>query len=114
MKTTIISEEPISIYDLKKSLDKIKKRDQELGFRAAKVEEYLRNFAKLDSKKVDELKKKLEELNIPRFKQEHICKLADIMPVDVDDVRLVLNSYSITITNENLAKIADVIKEYKK
>ena len=114
MKATIISEEAISIYDLKKSLDKIKKRDAELGFRAAKVEEYLRNFAKLDSKKVEELKKKIEELNIPRLKPEHINKLVDIMPADTEDVRLVISSYSVTITNENLAKIADVIKEYRK
>ncbi len=114
MKTTVVSEEAISIYDLKKSLEEIKKRDPELGFRAAKTEEYLHSFAKLDDKKVASLKKKLEELNIPRFKTEHIAKLADLLPNDVEDVRLVLNSYSITITNENLVKIADVIKEFRK
>lgn len=114
MKATIISEEPISVYDLKADLDKIKKRDKELGFRAQKTEEYIQTFAKLDTKKVEELKKKLEELNVPRLKIEHICKLVDIMPADDDDAKLVLQSYSITITNENLKKIADVIKEYKK
>jgi len=114
MKVTMISEEPISIYDLKKSLDEAKKRDGELGFRAAKTDEYLKNFAKLDEKKVEALRKKVEELNVPRLKNEHICKLIDVLPGDADDVRLVLNSYSVTITNENLAKIADVIKEYRK
>ena len=51
MKTTVISEEPISIYDLKDSLESIKKRDAELGFRSAKTEEYLINFPKLYKKK---------------------------------------------------------------
>ena len=114
MKIKLISEEPISIYDLKKELDKIKDRDTELGFRGAKVEEYLKSFVKLDEKKVQDIKKKLADLNIPRLRQEHICKLIDVLPGDLEDVRLVLASYSITITNENLAKIADVIKEYRK
>jgi DNA-directed RNA polymerase subunit F len=114
MKTTVVSEEPISMYDLKKTLEVIKARDKELGFRAAKTEEYLKSFARLDDKKVAELKKKLEDLSIPRLKAEHINKLVDILPGDVEDVRLVLNSYSITVTNENLAKIADVIKDYRK
>lgn len=114
MRTTVISEEPISTFDLKKELAHIKKRDAELGFRAAKTEEYLNTFAKLDEKKTEEIKKKIIELNIPRLKSEHICKLLDILPADLEDVRLVLNSYPLTITNENLVKIADVIKQHKK
>ena len=114
MRAKVISEEPISIYDLKAELEKIKSRDKELGFRAAKVEEYLHSFAKADEKKIAELKKKIHDLNIPRLREEQVCKLIDIMPHDVEEVRLVLASYSITVTNENLAKITDVIKEYRK
>lgn len=114
MKTTILSEEPASIYDIRDAFEDIKKRDKELGFRAAKTEEYLHTFAKLDKKTVEALKKAIEALAIPRLKHEHICKLADILPKDPDEARLVLNSYSITITNENLVKISDVIKEFRK
>jgi len=114
MRAKVISEEPISIYDLKAELEKIKSRDTELGFRAAKVEEYLHNFAKVDEKKVHDLKKKIHDLNIPRLREDQVCKLVDIMPSDLEEVRLVLASYSITVTNENLVKIADVIKEHKK
>ncbi len=114
MKATVISEQPISTYDLRNELEKIKGRDKELGFRAAKVDEYLKGFTKLDDSKIQTIKKKIEELNIPRLKPEHICKLIDIMPNDAEDVRLVLSSYSVTLTNENLVKIADVIKEHRK
>jgi len=114
MKLQIISEKPMSIYDVQKELEKIKKRDTELGFRAQKTEEYLQKFAKLDEKKATELKKKLEDLNIPRIRDEQINKLVDIMPIDADDIRLVLSAYSTTVTNENIVKIADVIKEFKK
>ena len=113
-KAKILSEEPMSIYDVQQALEMIKKRDAELGFRAAKTDEYLQKFAKLDEKKAAELKKKLEELAISRVKSEHIAKLIDVLPADADDVKLVMSMYSVTITNENAAKIADVIKEYRK
>ena len=113
-KAKILSEEAISIYDLKKSLSAIKKRDEELGFRAAKTEEYIKSFAKLDAKSVDAIKKELEALEIPRMKSEHICKLLDILPTDEDDVKLVLQGYTLTVTNDNIKKIADVIKSHKK
>ena len=43
----IISETPINIYQLKKELEKIKKRDNELNFRTNKTEEYLNQVAAL-------------------------------------------------------------------
>ncbi len=114
MNVKITNEEPISIYDLQKSLADIKARDGELGFRAVKTEEYLQKFAKLSHKQADELKKKIEALAISRLKPEHISKLLDVLPADPEDVKLVLSAYSVTITNENITKIADVIKEFKK
>ena len=114
MKVTILLEEPISVYDLQQELEAIKARDGELGFRAAKTDEYLQKFAKLDIKKAADLKKKLEELNIPRLRTEHVCKLVDVLPVDSEDIKMVLSAYSVTVTNENVAKIADVIKEHRK
>ncbi|MBN2421170.1 hypothetical protein JXB27_02730, partial [Candidatus Woesearchaeota archaeon] len=102
------------IYDLQKELKSIKKRDTELGFRAQKTDEYLQKFAKLDEKKAAELKKKIEELNIPRLREEHISKLIDILPADAEEVRMVLSAYATTVTNENLVKLADVIKDYRK
>lgn len=114
MKLTIVSEQPMSIYDVQKQMSEIKKRDAELGFRSAKTDEYIQKFAKLDEKKATELRKKLEDLNIPRMRPEYICKLIDILPGDAEDIKLVLSAYSVTVTNENVAKIADVIKEYRK
>ena len=41
---TILNEEPMSMAELKEELDKIKKRDKELNFRANRTEEYLQHF----------------------------------------------------------------------
>ena len=69
MTTEIISERPISMSKLKDELEKIKKRDKELNFRAVRTEEYLQHFD--ISKDSEELSKKIEALNIPRLRKNH-------------------------------------------
>ena len=111
-KPTIINEVPINMIELKKTLDATKKRDGELNFRATKTEEYLQQFVTLSATKGKELKKKLEELNIPRLKPEHIAKIIDIMPQTVEDMKVMLQAYVITVTQDNMKKIIAVVKEY--
>ncbi len=110
MPTEIISEVPISISDLKQELEKIKKRDKELNFRAARTEEYLQNFSTLNDPAG--LSKKIEALNIPRLKEQHIIKIIDILPKTVDELRGVLQGYALTVNNENLKKIVDTVNNF--
>jgi DNA-directed RNA polymerase subunit F len=111
-KPGIIEEKPITMAELKDELKKIKKRDEELNFRAEKTQEYLDIFVTLKDKEAKELFKKVEALEIPRLKPEHIVKLIDILPASPDEVKLVLQGYTITVTKENLKRVADAIKEY--
>jgi len=108
----IISETPISIVELKEEFAKIKKRDKVLNFRANKVEEYLNQFVHLKEKQFQELYDKITKLQIPRLKEQHIFKLIDLMPETVDDVKTILQGYTITVNNDNMKKIVDIIKEY--
>jgi DNA-directed RNA polymerase subunit F len=105
----IISEKPITMSELKQELEKIKKRDKELNFRATRTEEYLQHFETTD--KVEELFKKLESLKIPRLKAIHIIKIIDLMPQTVEELKVILQGYPITVNNDNLKKIADVTSE---
>lgn len=106
----IISENPINIYHLKKELERIKKRDNELNFRANRTEEYLNQIATL--KNPDELFDKIMKLNIPRLKEQHIHKMIDIAPTTVNDIKAVLQAYPITINNESMKKIVDAVNEF--
>ena len=106
----IISETPMNIYQLKKELERIKKRDNELNFRANKTEEYLHQVATL--KNADDLFEKLMHLNIPRLKEQHIHKIIDIAPTTVNDLKVVLQGYTITLNNESMKKIVDEINEF--
>ncbi|MCX6707720.1 MAG: hypothetical protein NT001_06300 [Candidatus Woesearchaeota archaeon] len=59
-----------------------------------------------------ELREKIEKLNIPRFKPDHIAKIIDTMPQSAEELKSILSAYPLTITNENLKKIADIVSQH--
>lgn len=106
----IVSETPINIYTLKKELEKIRKRDNELNFRANRTEEYLQQIATL--KNAEELFSKIMHLNIPRLKEQHIHKIIDVTPTTVNDLKVTLQGYTITLNNDSMKRIVDAINEF--
>ncbi|MBU0667007.1 MAG: hypothetical protein ABIC91_04445 [Nanoarchaeota archaeon] len=112
VKPEIIEKNPINIVELKEELKAIKKRDEELTFRAGKTEDYLNDFSRLSKKEATELVDKLKALDIARLKDEFIHKIIDLMPRTVPELKVILQGYSLTINNENLKKIMDVVTVY--
>ena len=110
-KPEIISEKPVIMAEMKVELEKIKKRDGELNFRATKTEEYLQQFEMESEKKIEELKKKISGLKISRLKDEHIVKLVDMMPKTLDEVKVILSAYPISVTQENMKKILSAVND---
>ncbi|MBW2983895.1 hypothetical protein KY361_02170 [Candidatus Woesearchaeota archaeon] len=106
----ILNEAPMSMVQLKEELERIKKRDKELNFRATKTEEYLSQVITL--KGAEGLFKKLVALNVPRLKEQHICKIIDVLPKTADDLKVLLQGYTLTVNNQNLKKIIDAINEF--
>ncbi len=114
IKPEIIEEQEIPMFSLKEELAKIKKRDGELGFRANKAEEYLGNFVFLKPKEAKELVEKLKKLQIPRLKNQHIFKIVDLLPETPEELKFILQSFTITINSENAKKITELVKSFKK
>lgn len=110
----IIEEKPISLAEVKEEIKAIKKRDSELSFRTAKVSEQLDTIKVLKAKDAEELYKKIEKLNIPRMKEACIFKIVDLIPSNATEVKNIAQSFSLTITNENINKILEVVSEFKK
>jgi DNA-directed RNA polymerase subunit F len=109
MVLEIMSENPISAAQLKEELAKIKKRDKELNFRAVKTEEHLEHIS--PTKNTSALFEKISKLKISRLKDQHIYKIIDIMPATVKDLKVVMQGYTISINNENMKKIVDIVNK---
>lgn len=114
MKPEVLEKQPINIVDLKQEIEKIKKDEEELNFRAAKTEEYVQELAKLKPKQAKELHGKLMGLEIPRFKEQHAHKLIDLLPGTEKQVKLILTSYHMTVKNDDVKRIFEALSEYKK
>jgi DNA-directed RNA polymerase subunit F len=98
--------------DVKDHIKKITARDKELNYRANKTKEYLDVFCNGTKKAYGELIKELSELDVARLKEIHILKIADIMPKTIDELKIVLQGYTVSLNNDNLKKIVSVVKKY--
>ena len=108
----VISEKPMNIIQVKDELQKIQKKEKELNYRAGKTYEHLKAVARISTKDSEEIYSKIEKLDIPRLKESHIHKIIDIMPERMEEVKVVLQDYPITVTQENMKKIADIVADY--
>jgi len=104
----VIEENPVSLSHVKKFLTDNSKKS-ELNFRAAKTLDYATQFKTKSISDIEELRTKIEELNIPRLKLNHIYKLIDILPKDQNDVKVVLQSSGLALSTENYKKISDTL-----
>lgn len=114
MNPKILSEEPMNIAHVKEELKKIKKRDEEPAFRTNKTIEYLNDFVSIKSADAKKLYEEIEKLDIPRLKDIHIHKIIDLMPTSVEEMKVILQGYTITVTKESMQKIIGVVKKYLK
>jgi len=108
----IIEDKPVSLAELKEEIKDIKKRDEELGFRTAKVSDYLDSIKVLKQKESEEIFSKIQKLNIPRLKDAQIMKIIDILPVNMLELKNIMQAYATTVTNDNLEKILEALADY--
>ncbi|MFT4309705.1 MAG: hypothetical protein ACMXYL_04410 [Candidatus Woesearchaeota archaeon] len=111
-KPEILSEESLDLIEVKKLMSKIKRRDEELNFRASRLENYLNQFAKMTQKDAQALHKDIVDIDVPRLKKEHIDALVTFLPTTVEDFKVVMQSFSITINKENREKLLEAIAKY--
>ncbi|MBT3323986.1 hypothetical protein HN681_00990 [archaeon] len=107
----IIEEKPISLITIKEKLAIIEEERGELSFRAEKTKAYLENFCQMDEKDVEKIKEDIINLNIPRLKDRQITKIVDICPKDLDSLKLLFSGEILTISEEDMKKILDVIPQ---
>ncbi len=107
----IIEEEVMSLTEVKEAIKNIEKRDTELGVLSQRTKDYVNAFAKLNQKDHETLSKALEGLDITRLKDEHIKKICDFLPTDIEDLKVVLQAYPVTLTKKDMQTIIDEVKK---
>ena len=107
-----IEEKPLSLVDVKASLQSIEKRDEELNYLSNKAKDHLDHFVILSPDKKEELSKKLSDLNLTRLKEEHICKFVDFLPKDTEELKVILQSYPLSLSKKDQETIVNAVKDF--
>lgn len=111
-KPTILKEEEMPMFELSEEIAKIRKRDPELNFRVQKTEEYLNVLMRLKPKEARSLVDKLRKLNVPRMHDRIIYKIVDILPSNIEELKVLVQGYTITVNNDNLKRIVKTVSEF--
>ncbi|NQV91430.1 hypothetical protein HQ489_03060 [Candidatus Woesearchaeota archaeon] len=108
-----VEENTLSLQEVRSILNKVTKRDTELNYRSNKAKEFVDNFAdSLNEKQKDELLEKLQGLDLTRLREEHMKKIVDFLPTTVDDLRVVLQAYPLSMPKKDQEAIIDVVKGF--
>ena len=103
----ILQETPLTMRELQEKLNEVKKRDKDLSFRSKKTSEYLAVFT--EKKPKEDLKKALIDLGIPRLKDRHIVKIADVNPKDIESLKTLIVGENLTLKQEDLKRILECL-----
>jgi DNA-directed RNA polymerase subunit F len=99
----------VSWFEAKKILEK-KSKEKELGYEQKNALEFLRKFSKLPAKKIDAMITELSK--IERLKEKHIINIIDLLPKDLDDLRILFANEIITLSDDEKKKILSIVKKF--
>ena len=107
-----IEQVPMNLTQVKKAVDTIVERDEELNFRTNKVKEYLENFNDACKRDSDKMIEKLSGLGITRLKEEQIAKIIDFMPKTLEDLKAILAAYPLSLSKKDQEAIVTAVKSF--
>ena len=103
----VIKEELATYARAKKILEKTAE-GKELGYEQNNALEFLKKFARLSEKKTQEL---IEELGkVPKLKDRHKVLIANNLPEDLDDLRVLFAHEIVTLSEDEKKSILSIVK----
>jgi DNA-directed RNA polymerase subunit F len=105
----IIETDPITLAEVKKMLEE-RSQINELNYEQNLALDHVTKFVKNDDETAAELVQELEEI----IKKIQAIKLADIMPKDMADMRLMFAKERGSHKQEELEKLLEIINKYRK
>jgi len=97
----IENNEPLSIAE---ASEYIKGKENEED----KIRNFIKKFAKINVKKAKELRANLEQMEMMKIKPEHIVKIIDILPENVEELNKIFSG--ISLDEDETKKILEAVK----
>ena len=99
----------ITWAEAKKQLE-AKEKERELSYEQKNALDHLRKFSKLSEKKAKDM---LEELSkIDRLNERQRINIVNMLPQDMDDIRVLFANEVTNLSEEKKKKILDIVKKY--
>lgn len=103
----IVEEKFVTDVESKELLEN-REKQSELKFEQKNTLDVLRKFVIVEKEKVDKL---VEELKtVEHLREKHIIEIANFLPEDKDDLRVVLHKEYTNFTPEEIEKILQIVK----
>jgi len=104
----IIDEKIITDVEAREILEK-RGKEIELGYEQKNALEFLNKYRKYDKKKIEEL---IEELKkIDKLREKQIIMIANILPKDRDDLRVILEKDFSVLSDDEINLILEAVKK---
>lgn len=103
-----LDNEPIPAAKVKQILDEFSE-SYELSYEQNLTLDHVTKFNKISLENAEELIEKLESI----VKKKHAVRIADIMPKDLSDLRLMFAKERVPIKKEELENILEIVDEYR-
>lgn len=103
-------EEFVSLAEVKKILTTVEKEREELQYEQRIALEHANKFARLSMTKTKQLIKDLEKIDV--IAPHHAYKIADILPQTADDVKTIFAKERISLKDDVIKKIIEIIQQY--
>ncbi len=98
----IISMKPLYLSEVKELAGDLSEKPE--------LNDYLKEFCKIDKKKSVELAKEINGLNNPKMKDDLLVKIIDLLPRDSESVNKIFNDVS--LDEKEINDILAIVKEY--
>ena len=107
-----VEEKPLSLSDVQATIQAVEKRDTTLNLLSTRCKEYLDEVVVLSAAKKEQFYKKLLDLKLIRLKEEHFAKIIDFSPKTVNDLKIVLQAYPLSLPKKDQEAIIAVVQEF--
>jgi len=100
----ILEKTPITFADVQERVKSLEEKQE--------LKEYLKKFTKLKKDKADALMSDLRDLKNVKISDTHAVKVADFLPIEPEEVNKLF--IDVTLSEEEVNKIIEVVKKYAK